>query len=409
MRPAIQFQLVSKRYRLGAFGAGSLRAALSETLSRRQEEDANKEVWALKDVSFKIFYGETVGLIGPNGAGKSTTLRLISEITYPTSGQVSVDGWVATLLELGAGFHPELTGTENIYLYGAILGLSRRDISGKFDQIVDFSGLERYLDTPLKRYSSGMYVRLGFAVAAHLNPDILLVDEVLAVGDAEYRAKCLRRMEELNERGTTLIFVSHNPSMIRLVCERSIYLSGGLIQDDGDTESVLQVYERDIRQRYLDRSESDSALVRHSGESVVEIVDVTIRDENGLVKDWFDYKESAQFEISLVAYQTVDSPIIHIRLWRQDGTACFTVRSNQRDTPLDQFELSGSVDVRLVISELQLYGGKYRLEVAILDRSDTLVIASSYSSWFQVAGPSFSITHEDLGVYVPDTSWHIVS
>jgi len=199
--------------------------------------------WALKDADFKVERGEVLGVIGANGAGKSTLLKILSRITFPTEGNVILRGRVSSLLEVGTGFHPELTGRENIYLNGALLGMKRREIQEKFDEIVDFAGIERFLDTPVKRYSSGMYVRLAFAVAAHLDPEILLVDEVLAVGDARFQKKSLGKMKEATKKeGRTILFVSHNMDAIRTICTRCVLLEGGKIKAMGDPQKVIQEY-----------------------------------------------------------------------------------------------------------------------------------------------------------------------
>jgi len=201
-----------------------------------------EELWALKDVSFEIKQGDRVGIIGRNGAGKSTLLKILSRITEPTEGRVSIRGRVASLLEVGTGFHPELTGRENIYLNGAVLGMTKREIKKKFDEIVAFAEVERFLDTPVKRYSSGMYVRLAFAVAAHLEPEILVVDEVLAVGDAQFQKKCLGKMEQVGKEGRTVLFVSHNMQAIQTLCNRAVWINSGSIEQDGAVFSVVSTY-----------------------------------------------------------------------------------------------------------------------------------------------------------------------
>ena len=209
---------------------------------RTTQHPSREDFWALKDVNFEIKQGDRVGIIGRNGAGKSTLLKVLSRIVEPTEGRISIKGRVASLLEVGTGFHPELTGRENIYLNGAILGMGKAEIKRKFDEIVDFAEVEKFLDTPVKRYSSGMYVRLAFAVAAHLEPEILIVDEVLAVGDAQFQQKCLGKMEDVGKEGRTVLFVSHNTSAIRSFCERCILLSNGTIKKDSESKIVLQSY-----------------------------------------------------------------------------------------------------------------------------------------------------------------------
>jgi lipopolysaccharide transport system ATP-binding protein len=222
---------------------------------------SEERIWALKDVSFDVKEGEVVGIIGRNGAGKSTLLKVLSRITAPTEGRVKISGRVSSLLEVGTGFHPELTGRENIYLNGAILGMSREEIIRKFDDIIEFSGVEKFLDTPVKRYSSGMSVRLAFAVAAHLEPDILIVDEVLAVGDAEFQRKCLGKMDDVARSGRTVLFVSHNMPAVEGLCPRCLLLECGRVVDDGATVQVLSTYYR--AQRATERNVGD--LISHRG------------------------------------------------------------------------------------------------------------------------------------------------
>jgi lipopolysaccharide transport system ATP-binding protein len=246
-RTAIRVTDLSKRYRIGEYAADTmLREAIVGTLARlvrRKRADA-QFVWALRDLSLEVKEGEVLGIIGRNGAGKSTFLKLLSRITYPTSGKISVSGRVATLLEVGTGFNDELTGRENIYLNGSILGMKRQEINRRIDEIVDFSGVGQFIDTPIKRYSSGMRLRLGFAVAAHLSPDILLVDEVLAVGDADFQKKCLDAMDDLRTSGRTVLFVSHNMAAIESLCTRCIWIEGGRLKADGDARTVVAEYMR---------------------------------------------------------------------------------------------------------------------------------------------------------------------
>lgn len=253
----IKLENISKQYRLGVVGTGTLSHDLNRFYAKlRGKEDptlkvgsSNKldsvdseYVWALRNINMDVAQGEVLGLIGKNGAGKSTLLKLLSRVTAPTTGQIKVKGRIASLLEVGTGFHPELTGKENIYLNGAILGMTKNDIKLKFDDIVDFSGIRKYVGTPVKRYSSGMYVRLAFAVAAHLEPEILIVDEVLAVGDADFQHKALGKMNEVSQSGRTVLFVSHDMGAIRRLCPRSALLSAGTIEMDGKTEDVIEHY-----------------------------------------------------------------------------------------------------------------------------------------------------------------------
>lgn len=260
MPTAIEFNNVSKLYRLGLVSSGTLSNDLKRwwqmnilgkedpfmkvgSVNDRSKAADSEYVWALKDIDFKVEQGDVVGIIGKNGAGKSTLLKLLSKVTGPTTGSIRAKGRIASLLEVGTGFHGELTGRENIYMNGAILGMSKQEINSKIDEIVAFSGCERYIDTPVKRYSSGMTVRLGFAVAAHLDPEILVVDEVLAVGDAEFQKKAIGKMQDVSKgEGRTVLFVSHNMASIRRLCKTCVLLSNGIVEDKGNTDDIIELY-----------------------------------------------------------------------------------------------------------------------------------------------------------------------
>ena len=254
----INAEHISKQYRLGQVGTGTLSHDLKRwwALARGKEDPylkvgvendrtrkaTSEYAWAVRDISFEICQGDTIGIIGKNGAGKSTLLKLLSRVTSPTQGEIKIKGRIASLLEVGTGFHPELTGRENIYMNGAILGMTKKEITRKFDEIVDFAGVAMYIDTPVKRYSSGMYVRLAFGVAAHLEPEILIVDEVLAVGDAEFQKKCLGKMNDVASHGRTIIFVSHNMQAVQGLCKSAMYLKSGKVVDIGPTDKVINNY-----------------------------------------------------------------------------------------------------------------------------------------------------------------------
>lgn len=250
---AIRVEGIGKTYKIGRKKSGELRETFShfwnkfKPITKNQPTKTdNQDFWALKDINFEVKQGEAVGIIGRNGAGKSTLLKVLSRITKPTTGRFEINGRVSSLLEVGTGFHPELTGRENIYLNGTILGMRRAEIKSKFDEIIDFSGVEEFLDTPVKHYSSGMKVRLAFSVAAHLEPEILIIDEVLAVGDAEFQKKCLGKMEDVTGEGRTVLFVSHNMGAIKSLCQNGIVINSGLIRHIGSIENSIKFYLKDL-------------------------------------------------------------------------------------------------------------------------------------------------------------------
>jgi ABC-type polysaccharide/polyol phosphate transport system ATPase subunit len=273
---SIELQGVGKRYRLGhsATGYATLRESIMSAL-KRPREAADRELWALRDVDLAVPEGQALGVVGPNGAGKTTLLRILARISEPTTGVSRTRGRVGALLEVGTGFHPELTGRENIFLNGAILGMRRGEIQGRFDAIVSFAGVERFLDTPLKRYSSGMSLRLAFSVAAHLEPEIMLVDEVLAVGDLDFQRRCVGKLSELEHHGRTVVFISHDLGAIGRLCSRAIWLSGGTVRADGATHDVLD--------RYLKAGLAAGGMVALPDTSGADAIlrSVALLDENG--------------------------------------------------------------------------------------------------------------------------------
>jgi len=269
----LELKKVSKRYRIRR-EADTNRSFVRKLLSLRKRKE---DFWALKDVSFSVQRAEALGIIGHNGAGKSTILKLLSRITTPSAGEIMINGRLSALIEVGSGFHPELTGRENIYLNGSILGMLRREITKKLDSIVEFAELRQFIDTPVKRYSSGMYVRLGFSIAAHLDPDILLLDEVLAVGDAAFQQKCIQRITELKKSGTTIVFISHDLRAVQKLCDRVVLLKGGQIEADGDPRETIALYESSSRN--LHAQERAGTSKEASREAVVKSLSF-YNDEN---------------------------------------------------------------------------------------------------------------------------------
>lgn len=295
MSTVIKVENLSKQYRLGEVGTGTLSHDLKRWWHKvqgkedpflkigetndRTSKGSSDYVWALKDVNFEVKQGEVLGIIGRNGAGKSTLLKILSKTTKPTTGSIKVNGRIASLLEVGTGFHPELTGRENIFLNGAILGMTKREIKSKFDEIVDFAGVERYIDTPVKRYSSGMYVRLAFAVAAHLEPEILIVDEVLAVGDAEFQKKCLGKMKDVSvNEGRTVLFVSHNMDAILSLTHDSLYLKNGMFHSMGDSKKIIDFYFKDHEQ-----NEDIAKYKNRTGNGMAKVVALQVISNNSIV------------------------------------------------------------------------------------------------------------------------------
>jgi ABC-type polysaccharide/polyol phosphate transport system ATPase subunit len=277
MPHAVETQGLGKRYRLGEdFGRYlTIRESLAGVLRRERRNGADRELWALREIDLTVDEGEVVGVIGRNGAGKTTLLKLLARITEPTTGVARTRGRVGALLEVGTGFHPELTGRENVYLNGAILGMSRGEVGRRFDAIVEFAGVERFLDTPLKRYSSGMSLRLAFAVAAHMNAPTVVVDEVLAVGDLEFQQKCLGKMAELTEAGRTVVFVSHDLGAIRQLCPRTVWLDEGRVQADGPSADVIEQY---VKSSAFGATTID---FEPEGDQTVELLGVAVTEENG--------------------------------------------------------------------------------------------------------------------------------
>jgi len=277
--------------------------------------DTLEEVWALKDVSFEIRRGEAVGIIGRNGAGKSTLLKVLSRITEPSTGRVTIKGRVASLLEVGTGFHPELSGRENIYMNGTILGMTRKEIKRKFDEIIAFAEVEKYLDTPVKRYSSGMYVRLAFAVAAHLEPEILVVDEVLAVGDSAFQDKCLGKMDTIAQGGRTVLFVSHNMKAIRNLCSRCVLLDQGVSICDDSTDIVLAKYNELLRKRKFDVNTGSGDYKTRRGERLIRLTNIEVEDIQGNKRFNFQMGETIRFKLSYSLIKDLDGVKVAIAFY----------------------------------------------------------------------------------------------
>jgi lipopolysaccharide transport system ATP-binding protein len=396
MPPVIQISNLCKIYRLGEIGTGTISRDLERwyKMKIRGQEDpflkigetnesskkgVSDVVYSLKDINFEVKQGEALGIIGKNGAGKSTLLKIISRVTSPTTGKIKIKGRVASLLEVGTGFHPELTGRENIYLNGAILGMRKKEITRKLDEIIDFSGVERYIDTPVKRYSSGMYVRLAFAVAAHLESEIMIIDEVLAVGDAEFQKKCLGKMGEVSKgEGRTVLFVSHNMGAIRSLCERAIWIDNGQIVQNGTADEVVRNYE-EKQQRLF--GISSYIMVRNPDEVKGKRYfygRVEMLNEKGEHTTVFRYNDKMTLIVDFAGEPGGPfSPEFHIYNELGQFVACGAAGPYH-----DKYFSSKVRKVRIEIGPLTITSGQYRILLSVMTghiRSDTWENAAMFN------------------------------
>lgn len=319
----IKVENLSKLYYLGNTSHNSLRDALVSFI-KNPKRNKKEELWALRDVNFEVKDGETLGIIGHNGAGKSTLLKILSRITKPTSGNIEIKGRIGSLLEVGTGFHNELSGRENIFLNGAILGMKRAEIVKKFDEIVAFSEIEKFLDTPVKHYSSGMYMRLAFAVAAHLDPEVLIVDEVLAVGDTSFQKKCLNKMRDVSQSGRTVLFVSHDMSSITRICTRAIALSGGKIVSEGNSGEVVREYLSASWGMRNERDFTEDVSVPQS--EFVRLKKVRIVNEASKTQGTFDIRKKIGIEIAYEVLRSGQILLPNFQVYNQERTHIFTVQ-----------------------------------------------------------------------------------
>jgi homopolymeric O-antigen transport system ATP-binding protein len=383
------FDQVSKRYRLRrGWHFSSVGEAIGRLRRRVRAGNGTSAdfFWALHDVTFQIRRGESVGLIGSNGAGKSTTLKILSRVTVPTTGTFSAVGRIGALIEVGAGFHFDLTGRENVFLNGAIMGMSRREVESKFNSIVSFAEIERFIDTPIKYYSSGMAVRLGFAVAAHINPDILLVDEVLAVGDAAFQAKCLNKLAELREQAKTIVLVSHNMTNIIQHCNRVVWLDRGTVHAVGDPETIVEEYLRAVSPSAPTTRSADSMI---DGDAPVRIVSVVARNHRGEMNEPLVYGAPAALEVEYEVVGPVVDPVLGITFENANGQALGGLTSRFAGMKLDVSQPRGTV--RLVLDPVIFTRGLYKLSVSLQDeRLQRFYDVWSRSTTFSVEGPSLA-------------------
>jgi ABC-type polysaccharide/polyol phosphate transport system ATPase subunit len=353
---------VSKRYRLSRLGARSIREDLARLFTRNGEAEKD-DFYALRDVSLEIEQGEAVGFIGPNGSGKSTILKLLARIIYPTRGRITVRGSVASLIEVGAGFHPELTGRENIFLYGSIMGMRQADVRKKFESIVEFAELQRFIDTPVKRFSSGMYVRLGFAVAAHINPNVLLVDEVLAVGDASFQSKCQQRIEELRRGGMTIVFVSHDMTAVERLCGRVFFIHKGEIQAAGDPQDVIGRYYDAV---VFKEERKELALPAGETEREAEILGVKFLDRDGIEVDSLGTGQPMRARIEYHAHRRIEDPVFDLLFYSADDRLHCHYTTAIGGEPIASIEGAGVVEIEC--EELGLAPGVFKIDALLARR-----------------------------------------
>jgi len=407
----ISLENVSKNYRL--WGRRSQFATLKSALLKRDLKPAAVDsVTALRDLSFQVHRGEAFGIIGRNGSGKSTLLKLISGILKPTTGSVSVNGRIAALIELGAGFHPEITGRENIYINGIMLGLSRREIDQRFDKIVEFSGIADFLDQPVKTYSSGMYVRLGFAVAVHVDPDVLLIDEVLSVGDEEFSARCVAKIQEMKYRGVTLLFVTHQLDQVRTLCDRALWLDKGMVEAIGDPMRVVDAYLQEVSGGAAGSQPAEEAKEAEpepppqksdtdeerwgSGEIVIRRVSLTDHQGRELVA--LGAGTPVIVDIDVEARTAQEDFVFGFGIYHADGTCVYGTNTDVEGYAAKQIEGKGRV--RFVIESLDLVAGTYRIDIAVHTRN-----GRAFDYRRNVLRLVVGSRVHDIGIYRPKHEW----
>jgi len=406
---AIEFNNVWKKFKKGE-KFNSMRDAIPNLFRRSPKEADLKdyEFWAVKDMSFQIKKGDVVGIMGPNGAGKSTILKLLSRIMLPNKGEMKINGRLSALIEVTAGFHPELTGRENVYLNGTILGMRRKEIDSKFEEIVEFSGVKEFIDTPVKRYSSGMYSRLGFSVAAYMDPEILLVDEVLTVGDISFQAKCAEKMREMLKSGATIILVTHQLDMIQSLCKRVLLLQRGELIKDGGVDEVIPHYqnivikesEEDIRHK-ISVAENK---VRVDTRPLVDLPSVTITDAHENKKEKFAVDDAIGVTLEYEARERVEQPIFKLAISRSDGILCCSSRTDELEEGIDFIQGRGKIKIKL--GKLFLAPGIYTLKFSVWDKEMIHTYAVRSKDIIRVTTQGAGAHHTDA-VFVPKIEWTV--
>jgi lipopolysaccharide transport system ATP-binding protein len=369
MNPAIEFERVSKRFFIHRERHDTIQQRAMGMFRPRQGGD---EFWALRDISFAVAQGESIGLVGHNGAGKSTALKLMTRILEPTSGRVSLNGRVAALLELGSGFHPDLSGRENVFLYGSLMGFGRRDMAERLPEIVDFSGIGDFIGMEVKHYSSGMYTRLAFAVATAVDPDILITDEVLAVGDEAFQRKCMDRIYRFRQQGKTIVFVSHALETVRTLCDHAVWLDHGRVQASGSAGEVIDAYLEDVNrqeQQRLEEAGIDAGFHAGTrrGSREVEIVRVELLGGDGAPRTVFHTHDTVVIRMHYLAHRPVERPVFGVALYHEGGVWLSGPNTRFDDVDIPALEGAGYVDY--VIAGLPLLTGRYLVSAAVYDNA----------------------------------------
>ncbi|MFP4394353.1 MAG: ABC transporter ATP-binding protein [Anaerolineales bacterium] len=367
---AVAFDHVSKYFVFKESRTTSFRELMVNLFRRPDRKSEEDWLWVLRDVSFELEAGKTIGFIGANGAGKSTLLKLMAGILEPTSGKIWTSGRIGALLELGAGFHPDLTGRENVYLNGSILGMGRAEIAERFDEIVAFSELEEFIDMPVKHYSSGMYVRLGFSVAVITEPELLLVDEVLSVGDVSFQRKCMERITDLRRRGVTIVLVSHGLETVQTFCDEAIWLEDGRIEAQGDATDVAMVYRAAMAKKHTGQGQrgTDADDARRWGTGEVQITDVELYNGQGQLETTFATGDPMEIRLHYRAPERVEAPVFGVAIHHQNGA--HICGPNTKQFGLEIPTVKGEGVVRYRIPELNLLEGSYLISVSAHDRLD---------------------------------------
>lgn len=420
MTTVISVENLSKTYRLGQIGTGTFTNDLKLLWAKAQgkpnpllrigETDHGnrdgEDLWALRDVSFTVEQGEVLGIIGRNGAGKSTLLKILSRVTAPTSGKVKVKGRVASLLEVGTGFHPELTGRENIYLNGAILGMNRREIDRKFDEIVDFAEVEKFIDTPVKRYSSGMYVRLAFAVAAHLEPEILVVDEVLAVGDAEFQKRCLGKMGDVAKEGRTVLFVSHNMAAVENLCKQAIQLDLGILMSKGEKKGIISAYlKKSNISPLIDLTQIN---VPGKGSPTKYLQSLKFEDITQFPRSQFSIGETITLKLRIHTKSSVKSPHVGLGVNNSLGLRVFTLSTRHQGVQLPP--IFSDAEIVCVMEDVRLSPDQYTFKLTFGDLHSDFEIIENIKGFEIISSDYFGsgkLPNSIQGVCVQKANWAI--